>query len=359
MEYSDKNAMSRKEYLKSKQKGKFGIRTIKYMLIVVVIVLLSIYLWKQLNIYNNVTKIANQVLEETALARTLKMYYISEGYTKDAPNSVMLYKATDESRTKIEGTENFTNIKLVEDSLYGLVKNKLYTINTETLEKVDYSLSDVYEYIVRGNKIYYYSVNKKAEKTGIYVYDIDTKKSVQLINAEVTQFVMDDMYIFVVTKGKTAKSIVRYNINGSGRTVLTNKEIVSHVMLNGSSVYFVADEMLYKMNKSGKDITKLTDNKVYLDADVKAGYSLENMVAVKNHLVYYINKNEKNILYVIDMNKKEEQALTKKAVESLKIVDHILYFKLNSDLAFYKVNLETGKMEQITSIRGSEYICIN
>ncbi len=359
MEYSDKNAMSRKEYLKSKQKGKFGIRTIKYMLIVVVIVLLSIYLWKQLNIYNNVTKIANQVLEETALARTLKMYYISEGYTKDAPNSVMLYKATDESRTKIEGTENFTNIKLVEDSLYGLVKNKLYSINTETLEKVDYSLSDVYEYIVRGNKIYYYSVNKKAEKTGIYVYDIDTKKSVQLINAEVTQFVMDDMYIFVVTKGKTAKSIVRYNINGSGRTVLTNKEIVSHVMLNGSSVYFVADEMLYKMNKSGKDITKLTDNKVYLDADVKAGYSLENMVAVKNHLVYYINKNEKNILYVIDMNKKEEQALTKKAVESLKIVDHILYFKLNSDLAFYKVNLETGKMEQITSIRGSEYICIN
>jgi hypothetical protein len=59
------------------------------------------------------------------------------------------------------------------------------------------------------------------------------------------------------------------------------------------------------------------------------------------------------------MNKKEEQALTKKAVESIKIVDHILYFKLNSDLAFYKVNLETGKMEQITSIRGSEYICIN
>ena len=359
MEYSDKNAMSRKEYLKSKNKNKFGIRTVKYVLIVVVIALLSIYLWKQLNIYNNVTKIANQVLEETALARTLKMYYISEGYTKDAPNTVMLYKATDESRTKIEGTENFSNIKLVEDNLFGLVKNKLYSINTQTLEKIDYSLSGVYEYIVRGNKIYYYSVNKKAEKTGIYVYDIDTKKSSQLINAEVTQFVMDDMYLFVVTKGKTAKSIVRYNINGSGRTVLTNKEIVSHMMLNGSSIYFVADELLYKMNKNGKDITKLTNNKVYLDADVKGGYSLENMIAVKNHLVYYINKTEKNILYVIDMNKKEEQALTKKAVESVKIVDHILYFKLNSDLAFYKVNLETGKMEQITSIRGNEYICIN
>lgn len=359
MEYSDKNAMSRKEYLKSKNKSGFGIRTVKYILIVVVIALLSIYLWKQLNIYNNVTKIANQVLEETALARTLKMYYISEGYTKDAPNCVMLYKATDESRTKIEGTENFSNIKLVEDKLFGLENKSLYSINVQTLEKTDYSLADVYEYIIRGNKIYYYSVNKKSEKTGIYVYDIDAKKSSQLITAEVTQFVMDDMYIFVVTKGKTAKSIVRYNINGSGRTVLTDKEIVSHMMLNGSSIYFVADELLYKMNKNGKDITKLTENKLYLDPDIKGGYSLENMIAVKNHLVYYINKNENNILHVIDMNKKEEQALTKKAVESIKIVDHILYFKLNSDLAFYKVNLETGKMEQITSIRGSEYICIN
>ena len=59
------------------------------------------------------------------------------------------------------------------------------------------------------------------------------------------------------------------------------------------------------------------------------------------------------------MNKNEKQSLTKKTVESVKIVDHILYFKLNSELGFYKVNLETGKMEQITSIRGNEYICIN
>ncbi len=359
MEYSDKNAMSRKEYLKSKKKNKFGIRTVKYVLIAVVIVLLSIYLWKQLNIYNNVTKIANQVLEETALAKTLKMYYISEGYTKEAPNTVMLYKATDESRTKIEGSEGFSNIKLVGDKLYGLVETKLYSIDTTTLEKIEYSLSGIEEYIVKGNKIYCYVKAKKDEKTGIYVYDIDTKKATHIIKIEAFQFVMDDMYIFVVTKGKTAKSIVRYNINGSGRTVLTDKQIVSHMMLNESNIYFVSDETLYKMSKTGKDIVKITEDKIYLDADLKGGYSLENMVAVKNHMVYYISKTDKNILSAVDMNKAEKQSLTKKTVESVKIVDHILYFKLNSELGFYKVNLETGKMEQITSIRGSEYICIN
>ena len=359
MEYSDKNAMSRKEYLKSKKKNGFGIRTIKYFLIVVVIVLLSIYLWKQLNIYNNVTKIANQVLEETALAKTLKMYYISEGYTKESPNVVMLYKATDESRIKIEGSEGFSNIKLVGDKLYGLAGNKLYSIDTITLEKIEYPLADVKEYIVKGTKIYCYIETKKEEKNGIYVYDMDTKKSSQIIKAEVFQFVMDDTYIFVVTKGKTAKSIVRYNINGSGRTVLTDKQIVSHMMLNESSIYFVADEILYKMSKSGKDIIKISEDKIYLDADIKGRYSLENMVAVKKHMVYFISKTEKNILSAVDMNKNEKQSLTKKTVESVKIVDHILYFKLNSELGFYKVNLETGKMEQITSIRGNEYICIN
>ena len=359
MEYSDKNVMSRKEYLKSKQKNRFGIRTVKYMLILIVIVLLSVYLWKQLNIYNNVTKIANQMLEETALAKTLKMYYVSEGYTKDAPNVVMLYKATDESRTKVAGTENFTNIKLIENKLYGLVKNKLYSVDLLTSEKTDYSLSDINEYIVKGNKIYYYRTSKTANKTGIYVYDITNQKSEQIISAEVSQFVMDDMYIFVVTKGKTAKSVVRYNLNGSGRTVLTNKEIVSHIMLNGANIYFIADELLYKMNKNGKDIIKLSTDKIYLDSDVKNGYSLENIIAVKNHMVYYINKSEKNVLCALDTNKKEKQNITKKAIESVKIVDHILYFKVNSELGFYKVNLETGKMEQITSIRGSEYICIN
>ena len=359
MEYSDENAMSRKEYLKRKQKGGFKIRIVKYVLILVVIVLLSIYLWKQLNIYNNVTKIANQMLEETALAKTLKMYYVSEGYTKDSPNMVMLYKATDESRTKVDGTENFANIKLVDNKLYGLVGNKLYSVDVTTLEKADYSLSGVSEYIVKGNKIYYYTTNKDSKKTGVYVYDKDSEKSSMIINAEVTQFVMDDTYIFVVTKGKTAKSIVRYNINGSGRTVLTNKEIVSHIMLNGANIYFVADELLYKINKSGKDLTKLSTDKIYLDADVKKGYSLENMVAVKNHMIYYINKSEKNVLCALDTNKNEKQNITKKAIESVKIVEHILYFKINSELGFYKVNLETGKMEQITSIRGSEYVCIN
>ena len=138
MEYSDKNVMSRKEYLKNKRKGKFGIKTVKNVLIVAVIVLLSIYLWKQLNIYNNVTKIANQMLEETALTKTMKMYYVASPYTKEASNSVMLYKSSDESRIKIEGTDSFTNIKLVGDKLYGIVEDKIESVDLLTSEKTEY-----------------------------------------------------------------------------------------------------------------------------------------------------------------------------------------------------------------------------
>ena len=132
MEYSSDEVMTRKEYLKQKKKSKLGFRIIKYVLLLVVIALLGVYLFKQLNIYNNVTKMANKVVEESELIKTMTMYYVAEGYTKDALDSVMLYKSLDQSRTKIEGTEGFANIKLYNEKLYGLENGVLHAIDLLT-----------------------------------------------------------------------------------------------------------------------------------------------------------------------------------------------------------------------------------
>ena len=129
MEYSKDNTMTRKEYLKSKKKSKFDFSKLKYVLLFVVVILLGIYVVKQLKIYNNVTQIANKVVEESKLARTMTMYYVSESYTKDGQPTVALYRASDESRKTITGTENFTQIKVADDLLYGLVDNTLYSVN--------------------------------------------------------------------------------------------------------------------------------------------------------------------------------------------------------------------------------------
>lgn len=359
MEYSSDKVMSRKEYLKSKKKSGFAIRIIKYSLLLVVVVLLGVYLFKQLDVYNNVTKIANKVVEETALAKTMTMYYLSEGYSKDAKPNVVLYKASDESRTSIEGTENFYNIKLINGNLYGVAEGKLYVINLETKEKSELLNKDVKEYIIKGDKIYYYFEADKKEKTGIYVYDNTNRQDEQLINIVIYQMLLDDNYIYVVSKGKTEKSLVRYNLNGSGRTILSNKEIITHIQIVKGNIYFIANNQLYKVSKSGKDLTRIFDEELYIDSDIKKEYSAKSIFAVAEDVVYYISNSEEKELCRYDMKTGEKQSIVKKDIESIQLVDNILYYKLNNSLQIYKTNIETGKSEKVTSIRGKQYICIN
>ena len=135
MEYSNDNIMTRKEYLKSKKKQNFFLSKFKYILLVIVVVLLGVYVFKQLNVYNNVTKIANKVVEESSLAKTMTMYYVSEPYTKGGESTVMLYKSNDESRTTIVGSEGFSNILVSENMLYGIKDNTLYSIDLTTTTK--------------------------------------------------------------------------------------------------------------------------------------------------------------------------------------------------------------------------------
>jgi len=359
MEYSSGKTMTRKEYIKSKQKGKWWIRLLKYFLLITVIVLLSIYLFRQLNIYNNVTKMANKVIEETALAKTMTMYYVASGYTKDSPNVVMLYKQMDSSRTKITGSENFKNIKIFNGKIYGIVEGNLYSIDLETMEKQELLNKNVVEYVQVEDKIYFYSESEKSKETGIYVYSLTTKDIKQLINITVNQMLIDDKYIFVVAKGKTEKSVVRYNLNGSGRTVLTTSEIVTHIKQDGDVIYFIANNQLYRMNKNGKNTENILKEEIYIDLDIKQQYNASGIFNIKDDVVYYMDKAKENYLCAYNIKTGDKQVVTKKNVESLQLVGNMLYYKINNDISIYRVNITTGIQEKITGIRGTEYICFN
>lgn len=359
MEYSSDKKMTRKEYLKSKSKGKLWIRVIKYTLLLAVIALLGVYLFRQLNIYNNVTKIANKVVEDTALARTMKMYYVADGYTKDAPTEVMLYKAYDNSRVRIENTNGMYNLQVQDGYLYGIKDSKLYCVNLETNEQTLVIEQDIRSYVLSDKRIYFYSVDKDTKKTGIYIYSANDKKCEQIINIEVYQMILDSENIYVISKGKTEKSIIRYNLNGSGRKIISDKEIVSYITQDKNNIYFISSDKLYKIKKNGKDQEQLIKDDIYIDSDIDNMTSAQGPIMVRNEKVYYIKKAEEAELCEYDINSKEWRVIDKKNIESLSLVDGTLYYKINNSLEVYKINLETGKGDKVTSIRGNEYICIN
>lgn len=344
LEYSKDNTMTRKEYLKSKKKHRISLAIIKYVLLLITVVLLGIYVFKQLKVYNNVTQIANKVLEEAKLAKTMTMYYVSSSYTKEGKSSVMLYKSWDESRTKIPETEEFSNISIKDSKLYGTLDDGLYTVDLMSYAK---------EKIVEG-KIQEYAVNDENillnMEDGIYKFDMNSKELKQIIKGKVYQMVVYNNTIYVITAGKTSKSIIKYNMNGTGKKELSGKYIVSSMYISEQNIYFVnsKDSKIYSMTKSGDNIKTVTDNKI----------SGSNMLEYKGNL-YYINKSNENTLYHINLATGVEEMVVKKNIESIQNDGSKIYFKQANNIGIFKYDIETGKVDQITSARASEYICIN
>lgn len=345
MEYSNGNTMTRKEYLKSKKKSNFWLSKLKYVLLIIVVVLLGVYVFKQLNVYNNVTKLANKVVEETKLARTMTMYYVSEPYTKEGNTSVMLYKSYDESRTQIIGSENFSNIKVIENKLYGICEGTLYSIDLLTNEKVQITDKKVQDYLVQEAVIYL-----KLDD-GIYKYVATSGETKKIIDGKCFGFVIDGNNIYVITAGKTSKSIIKYNLNGKKEKELSDKYIVTSMILNGDNIYFInsKDSNLYMVSKSGGKIQKVVDSKI-----TKA----ENVVCYKD-IIYYINKSDNNTLYMYNTKTKEIKLVIKKNIESIQIDGNVIYYTVVGTIGINKLDITTGKTAQITSARTSECICIN
>jgi len=344
MEYSKDNTMTRKEYLKSKKKKKFDFSKLKYVLLSVVVILLGIYVFKQLKVYNNVTQIANKVLEESQLARTMTMYYVSDTYTKDGSSRVMLYKSSDESRTNIPGTEGMTNIYIKNGKLYGLMSDGLYSIDLLSYHKEKIVEKKIETYVVNNNGVFLKTSD------GIFRYNINSNDIKQIIKDKASQLWVDGNDIYIIAPGKTSKSIIKYNLNGGNKKQLSDKYIVSYMYVASDKIFFVnsKDSKLYCMSKDGSDIEKVTDNKV----------NENNILEYKGNM-YYINKSDDNTLYRIHLKDGKEERVVKKNIESIQIDGYIIYFKLTNDIGIYKYNIETGKYSQVTSARALEYICIN
>ena len=281
VEYSKDNTMTRKEYLKSKKKQNFFISKLKYVLLIIVVILLGIYVFKQLNIYNNITKMANKVVEETKLAQTMTMYYVSEPYSREGSNVVMLYKAYDQSRTAIPGTEDFYNLKVAEKKLYGMNDGYLFVVDLTSNVKEQLTGSKIKDYIVKENMIYLQL------EDGIYKYDITSKKTDKIIEGNSDNLLVDNNNIYVIAAGKTKKSIIKYNLNGESKKQISDKYIVTSMYLGENDIYFVnsEDSKIYVVSKNGGDIKKVSDNKTIS----KNGIVCYNRYSYKEQIIPRIN----------------------------------------------------------------------
>lgn len=354
LESEKEKSMTRKEYLKKKKKEKRILPWLKNLVLILVIVALSLYVVNQLKVYNSVTDIANKMLEESKLIKTYKMYFMSDTYVKgDDQRILYFYQGTDESRTEIKSGKGLKSISLDDlNNLYGVKDRALLKINVvEDVSEIVVG-EDVTNYVLNDEIIYIYKdYGKSDEKTGVYNLDGE-----QIIGGQVYQMFCDKNNMFVITPDTTSRSIVAYSLDGKQKRVLSDKDIVTNMVIDDEYVYYstsTKNDCICKVSKAGGEITTISQNPCLKDS---VSFSKTNTMAVYNGNVVYISSSDDKV-YITGSD--SDGAVVDNEVSEIQLDGRMLYFALKGKIEIYRYNLEKSVLEKITSARMNEMICIN
>lgn len=349
--------VSRKEYLKNKKRQKYAKFKLIPMLLLVVIILLSIYVYKQLHLYNTVTKFANKVIEENALTESKKIYYIGESYTKDTETQLIYFDSLYNSRTIIKAGTNITKIQTNDKYIYGMIDSKLYKIDKNTDKKELVIDKKIKGYLILNDNIYVY-INENKHKG---IYKILNGKEKLIITGAIYQMVADDKNIYVVTEAATSKSIVKFDLNGKNKQILTNKQIVSNIFMGQNNIYYANrtdNSKIYYVSKNGKNVGKLTDNSVQSYVKEENYFNNNAIMIEKDNYLYYIDKNKSNVFRVNLQNLKQELIINK-SITTIQNSNGNIYYTKSGDIGIYSYDEVNNYSEKITSVRTSEYVVLN
>lgn len=358
--YKEEEKVSRKQYLKNKNSVKSkSFKFLSYLLLIIII-LLSIYLYKQLHIYNNVTKMTNQIIEENSLINNEKIYYVGTSYTKENLDILYEYNMSDNSRIEMLKDLDIKNIKVDKENVYCIVNESLIKINIKTLEKEVLYKGQIHDYILEDGVIYAYLItseeNSDFEK-GLYVINIQTKNINSFVLGEVYQVLLDSKNIFVVKPSITEKSIVKYDIKGNFIKTASDKEIVSYISQNDNYIFFVNksdEDYIYSLSKKTGTIKKLSKLKTFSKADKETSLNGTRILTAIGENIYYIETTNNNLM-CLNIETLEEKVVDKK-VDKIQVLGETLYFSKISDMNLYKYISSSGKIDNMTTIRSKEYV---
>lgn len=357
--HDSSEVVSRKEYLKNKRKSKLKKFKIIPIFLGLLIIGLSLYVFKEIKRYNEETQIAKEIIEQNALVNTEKIYYVGKSYTKEEDTQLICYSALDKSRTEFKSGKNLKNIQIDGEYVYGTLDGLLHRVNMPEDKKEKISNIKVSGYYVAKNGIYIYTEDSKIK--GLYFIDKESKKETKLLNETIYQIAADDNNLYLLIQNSNIKSISKYDLYGKNKDILTENKNVSSMYVSSKKIYFsnMSDGgKIYSVSKSGSDMLKVSD-KVITSYKAKEKFFTNNeiMLEIDNKL-YFVEKLSQNIIELDLKNKKEKVLLEQKVTNIKYMSDKELCYTKVGDIGIYIYELETKLTEKLTSARTSEFICI-
>ena len=345
-----------KEYLKRKKKQakKLKKRSKITYIMIGVIIFLFIYICTQFYVYSGGKNYTYTESDGLNKQNIYNIYYVLEGYTYNPMYSLSSINSDGFNDKTVYSNSGLVDIQATKDYIYGLKGSSLCRFPKKTNELEVLIEKDVIKYKISENRIYYISESDSKLK---YI-NLENKEIKDLAVNNVSEILIDSESVYFVKDQKTQKNLLKFDKEGQNQKELTTTSNVSYIIQDEKSIYFVNKKdgnKIYKVGKDDSSETKLEDVSSISDkGDIKEIDGSKYMFINAENL-YYINIEDGNTLWKINLSNKEKSKIISVPIEILQNVDKTCYYKVKNEMGVYLFNVETNFMSQVTKRKIKEF----
>lgn len=353
----DNEKITRKEYLKRKKKQAKQIlkkrSKITYFMIVF-IAILSIYVFVQLYIYNKYNNYIYIEDEGMSQQNIYNVFYVTEGYTYDPVYSLNKVQTNGFNDQVVLDSCGLSSIQVDNEYIYGIKGSSICRINKLTNEVQTVIESGVNKYKIYNGYIYY--IFGDNDTLALYNTNDNTRRDTDINN--VSELLIDENYIFIVKDEKTKKVLLRYNRDINDKKDICVDANVSYIVQDNNSIYFVNKKdsnKIYVVNKDGGASSKVLDICSMSDKGQIKEIDGSKYMFIDNNKLYYVNVEDNNALWSVDLNTKENVKIISVPVEILQNIDSTVFYKIKNERGVYLYNYDTKFMSQVSTRKIKEF----
>lgn len=356
LQLNENEKLTRKEYLKRKKKQAKKLKQkskITYIMIIG-IAIVSIYLAIQVYVYSKENNFKYVEGDDMKSQKVFNVYYVTEGYTYNPVYTLNSIYTNGFGDKTVFSNSGLTNIKISGEYIYGIKEGGIYRLKKEGNEIEPLVEKDVSKFVVDGNILYF----TQGEENALKSMDVETKETKELDINNISEIIYDENSLFVVKDEKTKKTLYKINKSDNAKTQLTKDSNVSYIIEDENDIYYVNKKdgnKIYVVTKNGENESKLADIVSVSDKGEIKEVDGSKYMFVNNGYLFYVNVEDSNSLWKINLSDKQTEKVIPMSVEILQDISGTVFYKVKGEMGVYLYNYETNFMSQVTKRKIKEF----
>jgi len=285
------------------------------------------------------------------------LYYIENDYQNSHNYIKEVEVNSRETKTILDTTETISMLNYDNGKVYAIFTNKVGYVSNN---KINYLTEDdeyVARFTIKDSKLYYGKDNNNMSDDIFERLAVKDNGDKIINNYGISQLIVDDYIYFKPNSGEDVTKLLRYNLDGSNKTILYNG-LINQLIKKDDFLYFVdyKDNSIYKIKEDGTNLSKIVTGPVtFINAYVNQISGIYNMGVIDDYL-YYINSLDSGKLYKTDGINNTK--VVDDMVTSIFIKDDYIYINYNNynKQGIYVLNKDGIELSKLIDYDYGEYI---